>query len=308
MRGLQRLGALSLALSVAGGMAQADPCSLNWHSTIPVLMRGGDATVPAEIDGQIVGMAIDTGAADSMVTSQAAAQLGLRPIKDYPRSAVVSGVKGAAYYEVDLIHSLVLGGVTYRNIAILQSPLGGQAKPSEEPVAGLIGADMLAHYDVALDEPAGLLKLYTAPSGCGPISPDGQHRWTAVPFTLGDGDKILIDVMVNGRKLQAMLDTGAEETLLQASAANRVGLTTDGTTTPVDGIGEDRVTGTVQRAASLAVGEVTLKDVPLLVAPQSRELLDGADMLLGASLLTKVPVLISYRSRTLWLRTPDTKS
>ena len=284
-------------------------CTLAWHSTIPVLMRDGHATVPVQLEGQVVGMMIDTGAADSMITPQAAAQLGLRPIKDYPRSAMVGGVDGGAFFEIDQVHTMVLGGVTYRNIAVWQSALNGRlGRPSEEPIAGIIGADLLAHYDVALDEPGNTLMLYTAPAGCGQIAPPdaaaNPTRWTTVPFELEDGDALMVQVMMNGQPVRAMLDTGAGGTLLTPAVARRLGLPTAGKALRINGIGEGSLFGTRQRAASLSIGGVTLHDVPLLVATDDVPGLRGADMLLGASLLTRVPVMISYRSRTLWLKAP----
>ncbi len=299
--------ALILALPIAA-QAETD-CTLAWHSTIPVLMRDGHATVPVQLEGQVVGMMIDTGAADSMITPQAAAQLGLRPIKDYPRTAMVGGVDGGAFFEIDQIHTMVLGGVTYRNIAVWQSALNGRlGRPNEEPVAGIIGADLLAHYDVALDEPGSTLMLYTAPGGCGRIPPPdaaaNPTRWTNVPFELGEGDALLVQVMVNGQPIRAMLDTGAGGTLLTPTAARTLGLPTAGSALHIGGIGAGTLTGTRQHAATLALGGVTLHDVPLLVATNDIPVLRGADMLLGASLLTRTPVLISYRSHTIWLKAP----
>ena len=300
--------AVLATLLVSSPVRADDGCNLVWHSTIPVLMRDGHATVPAEIEGQVVGMIVDTGASDSTITPQAAAQLGLRPIKDYPRSASVGGVDGAAFFEVDRIHEMVLGGVTYRNIAMWQSSIGARmGKPTDELVAGLLGADMLAHYDVALDEPASSLMLYTARSGCGPIAPpdaSGKAHWSAVPIEVGEGDKLLVDVMVNGQPVRAVLDSGAPGALMDPVAARRVGLTTGGRAVQVGGIGEDRVTGTAQRVASLSIGGIKLTNAPLLVVAQSLPVLQGADMLLGTTLLARVPVMISYRSRTLWLKAP----
>ena len=301
------LAALILTLPLAS--RAADGCSLAWHSTIPVLMRDGHATVPVQLEGQVVGMIIDTGSSDSVVTPQAAAQLGLRPIKDYPRSAVVGGVAGSAYFEVDQIHTMVLGGVTYRNIAMWQSSIGARmGRASEDMVAGLLGADLLAHYDVALDEPSSSLVLYTARPDCGAIAPpdaaSGKAHWRAVPIELGDGDKLLVDVTVNGQPARAILDSGAPGTFLNPAAARRIGLAAGGRTVRVNGIGEGRVTGTIQRVASLSLGGIKLADMPVLVAAESSPVLKDADMLLGTALLAHVPVMISYRSRTLWLKEP----
>lgn len=298
------------SLSVVPTAARADDaCKLVWHSTIPVLMRNGYATVPAEIEGQVVGLIVDTGASDSTITPQAAALLGLRPIKDYPRTASVAGVGGAAFFEIDQIHTLVLGGVTYRNIAMWQSAISARVgKSTADLVAGLLGADLLARYDVALDESASSLMLYTARPGCGPIAPpdaaSGKAHWSAVPIDIGEGDQLLVNVMVNGQPARAVLDSGAPGALMDAAAARRLGLASGGRTVQVGGIGEDRVTVEVQRLASLSVGGIKLPDTPLLVATQSLPLLQGADMLLGTSLLARVPVMISYRSHTLWLKAP----
>ena len=102
-----RLPLLSVLL-MAGLAPSAAACSLAWHSTIPLLIQASLPTVPAEINGNVVGMIVDSGSGSTMVTPEAARQLGLRPVKDYERSASVSGVGGGAFYEVDGVQTLRL--------------------------------------------------------------------------------------------------------------------------------------------------------------------------------------------------------
>ncbi len=301
-----RVSLLALLLAVGSWSPAHADCALAWHSTIPLLMQGNLPTVPAEINDSVVGLLVDTGANVFTVTPQTARQLGLHPVKDYARGASVSGVGGGAYYEVDAVQTLRLGGVTYRNIAVLQSDIGSFAK-YHEPVAGVIGSDLLSHYDLALDEPSETLGLYTAPAGCGRVAPPMPGGWRPVDLTLDDQDKLLVSVSVNGRPVRAMLDTGASGALMSDAVAARLGVTADGRSVRFGGVGVAVREAKLAHIAGLAIGGVSLRDVPVLVSPTVTGLPDGAEMLLGTALLGRVPVLISYRSRTLWLGGPAQK-
>ncbi len=297
-----RLPLLSVLL-MAGLAPPAAACSLAWHSTIPLLIQASLPTVPAEINGNVVGMIVDSGSGSTMVTPEAARQLGLRPVKDYERSASVSGVGGGAFYEVDGVRTLRLGGVTYRNIPVLQSTIGDVAR-LPQAVAGLLGSDLLSHYDLALDEPAASLGLYTAPAGCGRVAPPLPGSFRPVDLALDDHDDLLLTVTLNGQPVRAMLDTGATGALLGAASARRAGLGESGRSVQIGGIGTGALAAQRQTVARLGVGETTLRDVPVLVTRSAAALPGGAEMLLGSALLARLPVVISYRSRTLWVGQP----
>ena len=93
--------------------------------------------------------------------------------------------------------------------------------PSVPTVAGLLGADVLAAYDVELDLPNGRMALYT-PRDCAGFVP-----WpgaVAVPLARTRSGLAFVDAVVDGVTVRALLDTGARTTLLARATAASLGI------------------------------------------------------------------------------------
>jgi tetratricopeptide (TPR) repeat protein len=108
------------------------------------------------------------------------------------------------------------------------------------------------------------VKLLRSFSGRAPVALEESVPLHTVPFTLRN-KKIIIDGVLNGHKVEFVLDTGAERTAISRDTANRVG---------IRGIVETMITGvgapglrklSVARADTLTIGTLTVRDFPVSI-------------------------------------------
>ena len=108
------------------------------------------------------------------------------------------------------------------------------------------------------------IKLLRSFSGRRPNAIEGDDRPHVVPFTMRN-KKVVIAGLLNGRKLDFVLDTGADRTAVTGKTADRAGVhgVVDTLITGVGAPGVRRLT--VGRADTLSVGDFTIHDVPVSI-------------------------------------------
>ena len=253
--------------------------------------------LPATIDGQPVQMALDTGAEVSTISPGVAARLGLP--QDQTHGRVLMGVGGAIRTGSVVIPSFVLGDSPPQ--AVRLSLGAAEMLPgAEPPVAGLLGADLLAGRDLDLDVPSGRATLYTI-SSCPSFTP--WEGAIGVPLASAGAGLQFVIADVDGHPVRALLDTGARNTLMTRRFARSLGVTdamlaVDAGSAAV-GVSRLQIVVRRHRVGHIAVGPVAWPDVTVGVADVR---LPGADLLLGADLLGRQRIWISTYRRLLWLR------
>ncbi len=275
-------------------------CVAQWHSTLPVVMRGALAVVPAAVNGQVVGLGLDTGAQTTTVTPELVASLDLRP--DPGMSALrVSGMGGNAYSQVVALDSLRLGGVTYRKIDVFAASLGKVGRQTELPVAGLVGEDLLSRYEVGFDIGHRAVSLYSA-RGCASVKPPWSAP-VAIPLRLSENNHLLFPVELDGQPMTAMLDSGSASDMVLERGAARLHLGVEALAAdrvlPMQGVGERLVQARLHRFASLLVAGEQLRDVQMLVLDA---VLPGVDLILGMPFLRERQVFISHETGQMFVR------
>ena len=300
---LRTLGRLSAAAPLLLTACQAAPgsggCKVQWHSTLPVVMRNATAVVPARINGEVVGLGVDSGAEHTTVTPELVAALDLRP--DPGMSAHrLSGLGGNAYSQVVGIDSLLFAGVIYRKLDAFAASLGSLGR-GDMPVSGLAGEDLLSRYDVGFDIGHREISFYTA-RGCDTVAPPWGAA-TPVPIRLSDHNNLVFPVELDGHRLTAMLDSGAGSDLLLDRGADALGLTpealaSDRVATGM-GIGERTVTNHLHRFATLHVGSETIQSPLIAVSDGS---VAGVDLILGMGFLHDRQVLVSHATAQMFVR------
>ncbi|MBE7158809.1 MAG: clan AA aspartic protease, partial [Rhodospirillales bacterium] len=130
------------------GCAPAGPalCVPELAGEMPVVLRGNVPSVPVRINGQEATLVVDTGATDTVLTSEAVQRLGLA--LDYRGDVTVTGAGGSTRNFPVLIDSLTLGGVTLRDQRAL---VAGLSLAGRGRVDGLLGGRQLRSFDVDLD-------------------------------------------------------------------------------------------------------------------------------------------------------------
>ena len=92
------------------------------------------------------------------------------------------------------------------------------------PIAGLLGRDFLSPFDLDLDLPAHRMTLYDV-RGCDAGFLPWTTPYAAIPASTPMGAALVVQVLVDGRPLRALIDTGASASLITAPGMFRLGLT-----------------------------------------------------------------------------------
>src|SRR5208337_4607475 len=133
--------------------------------------------VDAEVNGDPVRLIVDTGAETTLLTSAAAERLG---VPATGTSLRLVGVGGEGAGSATTVHSLAIGELVLRNLPVVVDSDSENSGPSLGKVAdGILGLDVLSHFDVDLDMPNGRITFYRAR-----MCEGGRPDWTLAYATL----------------------------------------------------------------------------------------------------------------------------
>jgi len=294
---------LLLSLERIQTAAAGGPCA-PWprrEAELALRQIHGVPLVTAMIDGAAAMLILDTGAEETVLTTAAAARLGLRGHYEYPRNLrSVSG--GVATGEARLA-SLAVGGAAATDFIVLVGSLSLPDAGGVQP-DGLLGADFLSRFDIDLDLPDDRLALYR--HGCAPLRPPWAGAYTAVSVNRSINDRLFFPVDLDGRQLFAFIDTGAQISTIDAGAARALGLSPAALARDpiavMRGVAPERIRARAHRFGRLRVGDETIRDPVMIVADLN---LPDADIVLGLDFLRGRRVWFSYASRRIFLAPPQ---
>ncbi|MDT7950910.1 MAG: retropepsin-like aspartic protease [Acetobacteraceae bacterium] len=292
------MGVLNPERSIAAPQASEAPnCTLQRRASLPVTLAGLPM-VMAVINGQPSRLVLDTGAESSIISLQAAKRLGVTNKYDFARS--MKGIAQSMQTGDARLDSMSLGGAKLAYPRVLVGPLAlsmGGLEPD-----GLLGASLLADFDLDLDLPHRRLDLY-APTNCPSLRPPWSGPYTALETTRSLTSHPFFPIHVNGRTLSASLDSGAQRTVIAAAAAQRAGVSAasrvPGSEVRARGAAGEILPAELHRLADLRVGDVPVR-TPVLVTALT--LPNDIDALLGADFLQSHRVWLSYESRRLFIQ------
>ncbi len=277
-----------LASLLAATLATRAGASCVPVAVVPLADRAGYLTLRAAIGGVPVTLLLDTGATAGLVQADAARSLGMPAASDATVRMRGTGGSGATVPIVAL-PTLALGRL---RIDGLRAPISAlpQVPHVTPPVAGLLGADVLSHFQIEIDVPRGRLALYRA-GDCGE-GPGWRRNATEVALTRA-GDRLFAAVRLDGVALRALLDTGARSIIVGARAAAAAGAVAAVLAREPGGIAGGTDLHPLlyhwHRFAALEVGPIALPEPTLTVMPIEED----AAVLLGAPF---------FATRRVWLR------
>ncbi|MEO6800527.1 MAG: aspartyl protease family protein [Rhodanobacter sp.] len=264
--------------------AWAGGCQLVKYGTFPVEMRDGRATTMVKINGNDTRVALDTGAVFNFMSRANALSLGLK-LRAAPFGLRMSGVGGTADVEFTEVKSFGILDTTLKNIGFV---VGGT-----DSGFGLLGANLLDVADLEVDLAHGKLSLFK-PEDCKKEAlaywtKGGNYNVADIDRAEGPNDRrTFLTVTINGKKVRALLDSGAYATVLSRRAAERLGIDLDGPDVKIDhssiGIGARPVKTWTVRIDSFSVGTETIQHSQMQVFDGSMGN-GGTDMLLGVDFL-----------------------
>ena len=307
------LAVLVWATAEISPAAAASPqCTLARVAEWAVRPGTGYAVVDGTINGQKVGVMLDSGAGTLLLRPEAE-RLGLMRYDTHSGPAIAIG--GETNMQVVTVDEFAIGAVVRKNMRLAvtgERPLG-------EGIAVLLGEDFFRQFDVEFDLPHNTVRLfqardcegsslaYWAPAGAAEV--ELEIDATAIP-------QIQVRVEINGRRFVALLDSGAYRTVLVQSAAESIGVTptSPGVATAgcFGGGGKRRIETWIGPFDSFRIGPENIRDPKLYFADVfrystytetgSRLPRSGvhADMLLGADFLRAHRVLIAHSQRKMY--------
>jgi hypothetical protein len=274
--GIALIFAAAISLAPA---AQADDCRLTQMSSLPMQTdRDGDLVVPVTINGTPQRMAVEIGSSFGEVTTRAAEalQLKLYPISQSRSVYFETGEKPKSYASIESF-SLGLEHASYIDF-VVDPPSPGD----DDSVAGIIGHNVLRHYDLDFDFGGGKFNLFSTDHCPGKVL-----YWTTAdteaPIRLTQAGAIGVTMSLDGHDVDATLDTRTTTSMTLPEAKTAFGLDerSPGVESTIEGSGAGRHTVYRYRFKTLSLSGITVNNplvelIPDAVGKQARrDLVDG---------------------------------
>lgn len=291
------LGVLALAQEAA-----AQDCRPKRRAELTATPAGNVPLVTVSINGAAATFLLDTGAERTILTAAAAKRLRIEPHYEYPRR--MQSLQGAVSSGDARLRTVELGGMTLDDVRILVASV---TLPSVagKAIDGLLGADFLTGFEVDLDLPRNRLTLYEK-APCAVAAPPWGQPFVRISVNRSLHDRLFFPVSLDGRRLDALIDTGAQLTALDAESAAKLGIrAADLARDPVAklrGVASEVVMSRAHRFGRLDIGGEVVRD-PIIVV--TRLALQDADLVIGADFLRTRRVWLSYGSHQIFLGRPS---
>ncbi len=297
------LAALVCATAFAGtrpASAATDACAPRLRAELNVDPRGGPL-VTMNINGGTARLLLDTGAERTILTDGAARRLGL--LTSFDHTQLVRGIGGNV--EAGVV-TPALDGADGKLPGISFAVVPGHLPPvGDQQVDGLLGADLLVAYDLDLDIGHHLVLLYDPPVCSVPDLP-WTRRYDAVEARLSSHRHMAFPITLDGHRLTAFIDTGAQLSLIDAEATSRLGVTEAALglddEVEMQGVSAQVIIGREHRFARLGMADEILLSPTVAVTPLR---LDDADLLMGTDVLQRERIWLSYATRRIYVARPE---
>ncbi len=284
--------AVGLPLAGAG-------CVMQRVVSLPVALPRGQPLVQARIDGQPVTLLVDTGAEGSLLTTAALARLGITAEPGH--TVRLLGAGGGIAGGIVRLRSFSLDGLVLHDPVIAVGPAFPR-EPGVPMVDGILGADVLGAFDVAFDLPHRRITLWHI-GVCTGDTGDSPAGYDAIPLRRIRRSRMVLIAAIDGRAVSALLDTGAQVSVMPPETAAYLGIDMRRLGRPSAGRGLDARRLPVWRLQfhSLRVGRQITREPTIDIA--AVQLPDEA-MLLGDDWLGTHAVWLSYNENRLFVRKP----
>ena len=269
--GLTLIAALALAFLGLSAPAFA-ACQFGKVGEFKIVLNGTQPLIPSEINGQKVFLMIDTGASGNTLLRSQAAKLGVKGIE--VDGVEMLGVGGRSRVNSTIVKEVKLGDLTLPNFGFLISgesaSLGRTADGKD--VVGVIGAAAFSRFDMELDFADGFVRFFKATDCKNDVLAywGGSFSVSPIKPVSSENPHFNVQIALNGHRMDAILDTGAAESVVTTDAALRAGLPTNNPKVrPIGssgGFGKERVRTWLGTFDSFGIGDETIKNAKLQIA------------------------------------------
>ncbi|MFI4978899.1 MAG: aspartyl protease family protein [Nevskiales bacterium] len=301
------LSLLPFAAALGGDGGGDKGCQLQRIAQLDMLPNeAGSILIPVGLNGQPGALALDTGAFWSVLRQGVVSGLGR-----HEAAITQVGAGGGELNRFVELPSIEVGPSTFKHADFFVGP----DELTDDPrVGGNLGANVLQEYDLEIDPGHRKVSLFLQQHCKEAPVYWAESDAVSIPFDL-DKHLITIPVVLDGKPLRALLDTGASTSVLSLKAAKALfGLTPQSEDVrasvkaqTLDGIG---VALYRHRFKSLDIGGITFNGpllnlgVDNLERVNRRSLGDKApDLILGMHQLRLLHLYIAYGEKTLYAST-----
>jgi predicted aspartyl protease len=246
-----------------------------------------------------VTLLLDSGAETTILTPAVAGRIGAQPPRvEFQRQ--LRGLAGSLQTSEVELRSFTVGGVEIPWRRVRVAPIN-VASVFSGPLDGVLGADTLSSFDVDLDLPGHRLVLYRKQT-CPTAEPAWTGPYTKIAAGRSRGDHLFFPVQLNGRKLDAFVDTGSQSTVLSTGAALALGVTAavlaQDRATVVHGAAAEQLSAHIHGFSRLEAGGEVIRNPEIIVTDVR---LSDADLVLGIDFLRSRRIWFSYGSQQIFL-------
>jgi predicted aspartyl protease len=299
--GLLSLSATAIAADapVASSTPPAPACNLERFASLDLTTQSdGRVTAPVKINGQMLAFIVDTGGMYGGLSSSIANSMGLNR-KPFPfgEKFIFWGRSAENEYVTGL--ELQIGEMRNQGFEI---PIMSDRMLSDSE-DGLLGPSVLSLFDVEIDYVNEKLNLFS-PDHC----PGNVVYWTTanyarVPIEVDQTWHITVPVMLDGKEIKAVVDTGAHETVMTVERARSI-FDWQENDPSLKKLSNGQYTYPFQSLTFEGI-QVDHPDIRLenkaSVAPGMPE------MLLGSTVLRQLHLYIAYKEKALYLSPAEAK-
>jgi predicted aspartyl protease len=264
--------------------------------------RDGHVSVPMTIGGKTVRMLVDTGGVYSMLTPPMVAELGLRPqIIPLSRFRQYGGFTIDHYVAA---HDIALGGLHGAKLDMLVMPEHGYAPDTD----GLLAPDIMRGYDADFDFANATFSLFSKDHCEGHVVYWTHDPYGVVEIRMNDAGQIIVPVLLDGKEIRAMIDTGAWHSAASLETVedefNIDEKNPDLHLIPGENPAHPRYRYPFK---TLSFQSVTINNPDLALVPdsQSKQPYDAPKILLGINVLKRLHIYVAYGEHKLYVTPVD---
>jgi predicted aspartyl protease len=287
------VGAFAVLFFLSSALAEED-CRLTLAASVPMDPSNRyRVLIPAELDGKPLRLLIDTGSPFTGITHHAAERL------QADVHLITSDIRVSAPYA---------GGLVTHYAKVKQFKLGEMVAPraqffimprEERDADGLLGADFLRQFDVEFDFANAKVNFFQPHPCKGKVV-----YWTqtepvsVVPFRAEKYDPHLrVDLLLDGKSVPAIIDTGAPTTSLSDQAA-RDWFQIDDKTPGVEKLGHDALR---YRFKALELEGLVVQNPEITIVHGAITDRPNYEALVGLSTLRQLHLYIAYKEHKLYV-------
>jgi len=299
---LLALASLSLSpLFAQADEAAAPHCVYQKAVELPIryVGRGLQPAVDGSIDGTPATIVLDTGSEMTSLTMTAVAK---RDLSLRMTSLRAEGIGGMSRVYATRVKQIGIGDIKV-NKRLDMTVIGDTTSPPEYDV--LMGAPFLLQMDMVLDLRAKKFTLYK-PKDCKKTELLlWQEPTVTLPFTYSSWERPNphFKIAINGKQMDAIIDSGAHRSFMSLSAAKRIGFDPKAPNAirlgDSGGVGSDRSPNWSMPVQTVEIADETIRDAEMGVVDAQGAL--PADVLLGQDFLRSHRVLFAMEQEKLYI-------